>query len=89
MKLHHYNTITIIIINSRSDHFAEHGRHAGCARGQLNTPSLPASSRRVVNKCGSVSQAAGRLQQEETGLNRCEQLPTAAAAPLRSALNAQ
>lgn len=52
------------------------GRPAGRASASSALP--PPSSRRVVNKCGAVSQTAARLQQEETGLNRREQLPTAA-----------
>lgn len=65
-------------------HFEELGRQAGCASASSALPP-PSSSSRVVNKCRAVSQT-GRLQQEETGLNRCEQLPTAALALITHSL---
>lgn len=60
--------------------YEELGRQAERASASSALP--PPSSSRVVNKCGAVSQSS-RLQQEETGLNRCEQLPTAALLSLR------
>lgn len=52
---------------------------------QLSTPSLP-PSKQQQQPCGKQVQSChsnGRLQQEETGLNRSEQLPTATQPSLR------
>lgn len=49
---------------------------------QLSTPS-PSQQQQSCGKQVRSCQSNGRLQQEETGRNRCEQLPTAALLSLR------
>lgn len=84
------------IFFSRRGHFIKwlniifHLQHPECILkswvDRLGLPaqhSLPLAARQPCGKQVRSCQSNGRLQQEETGLNRCEQLPTAAQLSLR------
>lgn len=58
----------------QTEELSRTGRVCFC---QLSTPSL-LQQQQPCGKQVRSCQSNGRLQQEETGLNRCEQLPTAA-----------
>lgn len=59
------------------------GRAGSTGRVRFCQLSTPSPEQQPCGKQVRSCQSNGRLQQEETGLNRCEQLPTAALRSLR------